>query len=163
LRQAQISLERAIRSYDELRDVIAVAVRSAVRDIDLARYTLQIQERNIEIGEQRKASIEAAPDRATARDAADAADELLEAQDRRDSAKRDLQVAILRYLLETGQLRVTPDGLIRPLDGMPPGGGIGDRQPGLPASQSEPRPVVVPVQPQPGEAQPVQPPGEVAG
>lgn len=118
VRIAQIGLERAVRDYDELRDSIAVQVRAAVREIDLARYTLQIQERSIAIGEQRLASIEAAPDRASARDASDAANELAEARDARDSALRDLHVAILRYLLETGQLRVNPDGSIRPLPGM---------------------------------------------
>lgn len=118
VRQAQIQLERTRRGYDSLRDEVAVNVRAAVRDIDRARYTLQIQEKSVAIGEQRKASIEAAPDRATARDQNDAANELLRAQDRRDSARRDLQVAILRYLRETGQLRVSREGRVLPLSGM---------------------------------------------
>jgi len=118
VRTAQISLEREVRGYDEFRDEVTVAIRGSVRDIDRARYALQIQERNIEIGEDRVASIQAAPDRATARDASDAANELLVAQDARDSAKRDLEVAIIRYLLQTGQLRVTPEGLLKPLQGM---------------------------------------------
>ena len=122
VRQAQINLERALRDLDEFRDTIAVVIRGSVRDIDRARYALQIQERNIEIGEERVASIQAAPDRATARDASDAANELLVAQDARDEAKRDLEVAILRYLLETGQLRVDAQGRIRPLQGMVLGG-----------------------------------------
>ena len=118
VRRAQIELERAKRDLDLLRDNVVVQVRSAVRDIDRAIFTLEIQERSIEIGRQRIASIEAAPDRASARDASDAANEFARAQDRRDSARRDLQVAILRYLLETGQLRVDSHGFIRPLNGM---------------------------------------------
>ena len=118
VRQAQIELARQQRDTDQLRDNIAVNVRAAVRDIDRARYTLEIQERSIAIGQQRIESIEAAPDRASARDASDAANELARAQDRRDSARRDLQVAILRYLQETGQLRITPEGFVSPLRGM---------------------------------------------
>jgi outer membrane protein TolC len=118
VRRTEIELQRERRSFDLLRDTVAVGVRSAVRDIDRALYTLEIQKRNIEIGQQRKESIEAAPDRATARDASEAAEELLVAEDSHDEAERDLQVAILRYLLETGQLRVDQNGSIRPLKGM---------------------------------------------
>ena len=32
---------------------------------------------------------------------------------------RDVQVSILRYLLDSGQLRVNPDGSLRPLQDMP--------------------------------------------
>lgn len=121
VRQSQIQLERTIRDFGQLRDDVAVGVRGDVRDIDRAKYSLEIQERNIGIGEQRMASINAAPDRATARDASEAANDLAQARDARDSARRDLQVAILRYLLDSGQLRVTPQGMIIPLRGMPEG------------------------------------------
>src|SRR5262249_5488854 len=113
-----IALERQIRQYEEFRDSLAVSIRGSVRDIDRARYALQIQERNIQIGEDRVASLQAAPDRATPRAASDAANQLLHAQDARGSAKRDLEVAILQYLLATGQLRVNAQGLIKPLQGM---------------------------------------------
>ncbi len=119
VRQAQIRLERQRRSFDQLRDSATINVRSAVRDIDRARFTLEIQERSVLVGQQRVDSIEAAPDRATTRDATDASNALARARDRRDSAARDLQVAILRYLLETGQLRVDPDGHLQPLRDMP--------------------------------------------
>jgi outer membrane protein TolC len=132
VRRAQIELERAKRDLDLLRDNVIVQVRSAVRDIDRAIFTLEIQERSIEIGRQRIESIEAAPDRASARDASDAANEFARAQDRRDSAQRDLQVAILRYLLETGQLRVDSHGFIRPLNGMEINGEIPVSIPALP-------------------------------
>jgi outer membrane protein TolC len=121
VRQSQIEVERAIRNFNQLRDDVAVVVRGDVRGIDRARFSLEIQERNIGIGEQRVASINAAPDRANARDASEAANDLAEARDARDSARRDLQVAVLRYLLNSGQLRVTPQGLIIPLSGMPEG------------------------------------------
>ncbi len=118
LRQSQIQLERTERDFDDLRDTITVNVRGAVRAIDRARYQLEIQERNIRIGEDRIESIAAAPDRATARDASEAADDLLEAKDSRDEALRDLQLAILAYLQQTGQLRVRLNGQLEPLSGM---------------------------------------------
>ena len=118
IRQAQIRLERARRSYDEFRDNVAIGVRGAVRGINSALFSLQIQERGIEVAEQRKASIDADPDRATSRDNAQAIDELLRAQDQRDRAKRDLEVSILEYLRDTGQLRVNEEGSIQPLRGM---------------------------------------------
>jgi hypothetical protein len=121
VRQSQIEVERAIRNFNQLRDDVAVVVRGDVRGIDRARFSLEIQERNIGIGEQRVASSNAAPDRANARDASEAANDLAEARDARDSARRDLQVAVLRYLLNSGQLRVTPQGMIIPLSGMPEG------------------------------------------
>lgn len=118
LRQSQINLERARRRYEQFRDNVALEVRRAVRAIDASLFSLQIQEQGIVIAEQRKASIEADPDRATARDSSESVNDLLLAQDSRDSSVRDLQVSILRYLLDTGQLRVRPDGYLQPLEGM---------------------------------------------
>lgn len=118
VRQSQINLERAIRSYNRFRDEVAIEARAAVRSIDRALFSLQIQEENVLIAEKGMEAIEADPDRATARDRSEAVDRLLRAQDQRDSARRDLQVAILEYLLDTGQLRVDQDGAIIPLDGM---------------------------------------------
>lgn len=114
LRQAQIRLQREIREYERFRDNIAVEVRAAVRDIDRARYSLQLQEEDIRIAERRQASIDAAPDRAEPRDRSEAVDDLLRAEDQRDQARRDVQVAILNYLLVTGQLRVDAFGRILP-------------------------------------------------
>ncbi|MCH7603196.1 MAG: TolC family protein, partial [Planctomycetes bacterium] len=118
IRQAQINLERRRRDYDEFRDTVAINVRGAVRGIDSALFSLQIQEQGIEVAQQEKASIDAAPDRASSRDNAEAIDRLLRAQDQRDDAKRNLEVSILEYLRDTGQLRINPEGSILPLRGM---------------------------------------------
>jgi outer membrane protein TolC len=115
VRQSQVQLERAIRDYEQFRDEVAVDVRAAVRGIDRALFSLQLQDENVRIAERRQASLDADPDRATARDRSDAVEAMLEARDERDAAARDLQVAILEYLLETGQLRINPDGSIPPL------------------------------------------------
>ena len=66
----------------------------------------------------RQAAIDAAPDRATARDRTEAVDQLRRAQDSLDAAKKDLQLAILRYLNTTGQLRIAANGTLIPLPGM---------------------------------------------
>ncbi|HWB20142.1 MAG TPA: TolC family protein, partial [Phycisphaerales bacterium] len=113
VRQAEIGLARSRRGYEQLRDDVVVSVRSAVRDIDRARYSLQIQEKNIDVAQQRVASLEAAPERAEVRDRNEAVEQLYEAKNQRDTAKRDLQLAILNYLLETGQLRVTTEGQVK--------------------------------------------------
>jgi hypothetical protein len=118
LRQAEISLERARRSYDRFRDDIAINVRGAVRGIDSALFSLQIQEANVEIALQRKASIDADPARADIRQRTDAISQIALALNQRDSARRDLEVAVLGYLLATGQLRVDRDGYIQALEGM---------------------------------------------
>ncbi|MFO0875535.1 MAG: TolC family protein [Phycisphaerales bacterium] len=118
LREAQIVLEQAGRRYSRARDDVAVEVRNAVRQIDRALFSIKVQEENVRIARLREASIDAAPDRASARDRSDAIEARLAAEDGLAQAKRDLQVAILGYLVSTGQLRVGPKGDILPLNGM---------------------------------------------
>jgi outer membrane protein TolC len=118
LRQAQIGYERSRRSYDRFRDDVAANVRAAVRGIDRALFSLQIQERNLEIALLREASIEADPARATIRQKTDAINQTSRARDAVDSARRDLEIAVLGYLLATGQLRVTNEGYVKALPGM---------------------------------------------
>ena len=132
LRQTQISLERTIREYERFRDSIAVDVRASVRDIDRAQFSVQLQNENVAIATRRRQSNEAAPDRSDARERSEAIDALNRALDLYDGAVRDLQVGTLRYLLNTGQLRVASDGSIRPLQGMQlpdPDAGDGDKDP----------------------------------
>lgn len=125
LRETQIALEQAGRRYSRARDEVAVEVRDAVRQIDRAIFSIEVQEENVRIARLREASIDAAPDRASARDRSDAIQARLEAEDGLAEARRDLQVAILGYLVSTGQLRVGPTGNIIPLDGMALGTGTG--------------------------------------
>lgn len=118
VRQAQISLARAERDFARFRDDVAVSVRSAVRGIDAAAFALRIQEQNVVIAEQRKAAIDADPARANIRQTTDAINQLARARSSRDDARRNLEVAILDFLLETGQLRVDEQGALEPLSGM---------------------------------------------
>ncbi len=118
LRQSQVNLERSVRDYERFRDTVAVEVRAAVRNIDRALFSQALQLENLRVSHLRVAQIDAAPDRADARDRTEAATRLLGAQDAYLQARRDLQIAILLYLLDSGQLRLEPDGTIRPLNGM---------------------------------------------
>ena len=118
LRQSQIKLEQSIRQYYNARDKVAIEVRSRVRAIERAQFSFLLQERNVGIAENRLQSIEAAPDRASTRDRTEAVNALRRAEDQRDSAARDLQVAIIEYLGASGRLRVRRDGTLIPLPGM---------------------------------------------
>ncbi len=118
LRQAQILLEQARRDSEQTQDDAAVEVRQAARGIERSLFSMAVQEKNVAASMNRQAAIDAAPDRATARDRTDALDALRRAQDSLDSARKDLQLAILRYLNTTGQLRIAPDGRLIPLPGM---------------------------------------------
>jgi len=118
LRQAQIILEQSKRDFYRSRDDAAVEVRQAARGIERSLFSKAVQEKNVQASMNRQAAIDAAPDRATARDRTEALDALRRAQDSLDNAKKDLQLAILRYLNTTGQLRIAPDGALIPLPGM---------------------------------------------
>ena len=126
LRQSQVRYAQGERVYQRSLDDAAVDVRRARREIDRAQFSLLLQERNVDIARNRIASIDAAPDRATARDRTDAVSGLRDAEDGRDRAKRNLQVAILNYLRSSGLLRIGPSGRLQPLPDMPVGEIIGD-------------------------------------
>ena len=76
LRQAQILLEQTKRQYFQRRDDAAVQVRQAARGIETAQFSLVIQEKNVQAAMNRQAAIDAAPDRATARDRTEAVEQL---------------------------------------------------------------------------------------
>lgn len=118
LRQAQLRQEQAQRTYFNTRDTVSVQVRQSTRAIERSMFSLQLQERNIAIAQQRQESIDAAPDRATPRDRTETVDAMVRALNDRDRARRELQVAILNYLQSTGQLRVSQDGVLLPPNGL---------------------------------------------
>lgn len=139
LRQAIINLERAVRDLHEVEDQIALTVRSAIRDIQLALFSLEIQRKSIEVIEKRIEGLKLRREEVTTRQFIDAADELAAALDQLESARRDLRVAILRYLLETGQFRVDPRGSFLPPPGLEPIPLEPDDEPGEDANQAPER------------------------
>ncbi|MHC4612069.1 MAG: TolC family protein [Planctomycetota bacterium] len=113
LRETQVDLERSIREYERFRDTVAVDVRAAVRNIDRAEFSRELQEQNVRTAERRLASIEAAPDRADAQARSDTADDLLAAQDDYLRARRDVQIRPLRDMpLHYGDPRESGPGLL---------------------------------------------------
>lgn len=118
LRQTTIRLQQAVRNAEQFRDSIILSARAAVREIDRARFALTLQEEAIVINLLRLEQMEIQADEIDALTRLDAENELLQSQIDRDLAQRDLRVAILNYLLTTGQMRVRPDGTFQPLQGM---------------------------------------------
>lgn len=110
-RRALIMLERAQRQWQATRDTVVAEVRQAVRAIRSAKATLDIQQRTIELNRRRLdyANELLVLGQATdSQQAVDAQNALLRAQDAYESARANYQIQILRFLLDTGTLRINP-------------------------------------------------------
>ena len=116
VRQSQILLERAKRSLRTSKETVAIEVRSSLRNIEVFQFTLDLQERNVEIAQLGLNSINADPDRVSVLDQTRAISELQGAQDARDRARRDLELSIVDYLLQAGQLRIQQNGNMYPIE-----------------------------------------------
>lgn len=110
-RRSLIALNRTQRDYDEQQDRVAVGARDALRGIQAAQVTLQLQAAGIALAQRRLdfSNELLRQGKATARDVVESQSSLLDAQDRYDQARAQLQIQLLRYLRETGTLRVDPD------------------------------------------------------
>jgi outer membrane protein TolC len=112
-RSALIDLRRAERNHEEFRDQVRVDVRRALRQIALARVTLEIQRQNIPVNEFRRAQVEefARLGRlGSTRDTIEAEDALRNARNAYAAALSDYRSTILEFLLAAGVLRVGEDG-----------------------------------------------------
>lgn len=118
LRSAMIAVERAIRGYEEDRDGVVVEARSSVRAIELARFQLNLAQEQVAINERRLVGQELDQGSVTPQEILDTENAILNAKNARDRAQADLRIAILRYLLSTGQMRVENDGTIAPIGGI---------------------------------------------
>ena len=85
-------------------------VRRSVRQIQAAQFTLDLQNRNIELSRLRLKGVLLRMEKLGTRDFLDAQSDLLNARNLRDAAERDLRVNILQFLLDSDQLRVNPQG-----------------------------------------------------
>ncbi len=118
LRQSLIQLERQIRQADQFRDTLILEARQSVREIDRARFSVRLQEQTVKINELRLEEIQIKRATVAPQSRLDAENELLQARNALDAAIRDLRIAIIEYLVRTGQLRVGEEGRFRPLRGM---------------------------------------------
>ncbi|MEA2709261.1 MAG: hypothetical protein QOF78_1862 [Phycisphaerales bacterium] len=110
-RSSLIRLERVQRTYDQLRDQVAADSRQAMRLIRSAQITLEIQRKGIELAKFRldNAYELLRLGRKDNREVVDAQNALLRAQDAFEGARASLQIQVLRFLRDTGTLRVDPD------------------------------------------------------
>jgi len=118
LRSSMIGLNQSRREFERARDNVIVNVRSALRNIDVAKFQLDLAEQQVKINERRVQGQTLKKDQLDPQVLVDTANELLDAQNNRDQARTDLRNAILNYLLESDQLRVARDGTFEPLPGM---------------------------------------------
>lgn len=118
VRQSVILLEQEVRGYEEDRDNVVIDARAAVRGVELSRLQLTLAERQVETNRRRKRGQELDRDNVTPQEIVDTENALLSAENARDQALADLRVAILQYLLDTGQMRVEADGAISSIGGL---------------------------------------------
>jgi outer membrane protein TolC len=106
-----IQLERVQRTYDDLRDQVSADAREATRLIRSAQISLEIQRKGIELAKFRldNAYELLRLGRKDNREVVDAQNALLRAQDAFEAARTSLQIQVLRFLRDTGTLRVDPD------------------------------------------------------
>ncbi len=109
LRQSIIALERSQRRLRDAEDDVALAVRRTIRDIQLARFSYDLELRSVESIRKRIEGLNLRTD-TNPRSLIDADDDLRGALEGRDRALRNLRVAILRFLLDTGQFRISTEG-----------------------------------------------------
>lgn len=109
-RRSLVMLQQAQRSYESMRDQVAISARDALRAIRSAEVSLEIQRLGIELARRRLdySSELLKEGQVTSRDVVEAQSSLLTAQDAYDQARAQLQISVLRYLQETGTLRVDP-------------------------------------------------------
>lgn len=120
LRSAIIGLQQSQRDVEQRRDEIVVSVRSALRNVELARFQLRLAERAVDINRQRLRSQELQADTVDTQQIVDTQNALLASENQRDRATTNLRTAVLNYLLESDQLRVRRDGSLEPLRGAEP-------------------------------------------
>ncbi len=118
LRSAIISMQRAIRDYEQFRDNLVLDARAARREIDRLRFAYQLAEQRVEDNRLVITELDLRGGAVDSFDRTRAEDNLLEAENDRDQAEQDLRTAVLEYLLATGQLRVSREGQFMPLPGM---------------------------------------------
>lgn len=118
VKAAAISLQAHQRDYERFRDELAVGVRQDVRNVDLARFQLILADKQVEINQRRIKETELKSDEVTTQTKVDAATALQQSQNARDRARTNLRNTILKYLRDSGQLRVAKDGAFMPLPGM---------------------------------------------
>jgi outer membrane protein TolC len=114
LRQTQISREAAGRALALSRDSVILQIRRAIRQLEQARESYEIQKRAVELAERRVESTQLLlqAGRAEQRDVLDAQQALVEAQNALTGALVDHSIAALQFQRDVGTLAVNEEGQI---------------------------------------------------
>lgn len=117
-RNALISLERQVRSLQELEDSIKLQIRNSLRSLRQARESYQIQVVAVELAERRVRSTDLflQAGRAEIRDVLEAQESLISAQNALTAALVNYRVAELELQRDMGLLTVNQEGLWREYD-----------------------------------------------
>ena len=111
-RKSLIEVRRAQREYDLRTDRVRSDVRRALRRVEQARLSLQIQKMGTNLAERRRAYALLAFREGilSNRDAVEAENDLLDARNDYAAAQSQLRVAMLEFRRDTGTLRVNDHG-----------------------------------------------------
>jgi len=111
-RQAQIALQRQLRSTTEAEDRVKLAVRQAYRAVQQAIESYKIQHDSLKLADQRVESVSMLRDfgRVETRDLLEALDDQVQAQNRLTNAMVSLFLARLQLTLDAGLMQVDEQG-----------------------------------------------------
>jgi hypothetical protein len=111
-RRALIGVRRSQRDLEDLRDRITSDVRESLRLIRESQLTLQIQRQGIDLAQKRRENayeLLRSGKSTSTRDLVEAQNSLLRARDQFETARATLQINVLRFLRNSGTLRIDPD------------------------------------------------------
>jgi hypothetical protein len=110
-RHALIEVRRSQRDYENLKDQTVSDVRESLRLIQESQLTLQIQRQGIDLAQRRRENayelLRSGKSNST-RDLVEAQNSLLTSLDNFEQARATLQINVLRFLRNSGTLRIDP-------------------------------------------------------
>ncbi|MCB9849614.1 MAG: TolC family protein [Phycisphaerales bacterium] len=112
-RASLIELRRSERGYELARENVVLDVRSALRNVELARTSMEIQLQNIEVNKLRNEQARELFDRGkirSNRDLVEAQNAVQSSTNQYANALADYRLAILALLRDCGTLRIDDDG-----------------------------------------------------
>lgn len=112
-RKALIALEQAKRNYQESRDITALQVRTAFRNLTEASSVRDVQLKSLELAFDRlkKTTVLLQYARSNTRDVLDAQEDLFEAKDAATEALVNFTIATLDFYRDAGVMEIKEDGM----------------------------------------------------
>ncbi|HYE19788.1 MAG TPA: TolC family protein [Tepidisphaeraceae bacterium] len=110
-RASLINVRRAQRDLEDLRDRVVSDVRESIRLLRQSQLSLQIQRQGIDLAQKRRENayeLLRSGKSTSTRDLVEAQNSLLRARDRYESARATQQIQVLRFLRNSGTLRLDP-------------------------------------------------------